>query len=110
MDTNRALSAFDALGQPTRLMAFRALVKAGSAGLSAGEVAGRTGAIQNTMSAHLSVLLASGLVRNERQGRTIRYFADMDGLRLLLEFLLEDCCGGQPDLCRPVIETVTCAC
>jgi ArsR family transcriptional regulator, arsenate/arsenite/antimonite-responsive transcriptional repressor len=110
MDTNLALSAFDALGQPTRLMAFRALVQAGKTGLSASEVADQTATIQNTMSAHLSILLASGLVRNQRHGRTIRYFADMDGVRLLLEFLLEDCCGGQPDLCRPLIETVTCAC
>jgi ArsR family transcriptional regulator, arsenate/arsenite/antimonite-responsive transcriptional repressor len=110
MDESRALSAFDALSQPTRLAALRAMIRAGAAGLSAGEVAVATGAVQNTMSAHLSVLLAAGLVRNARQGRSIRYFADMDALGRLIGFLTEDCCGGRPDLCRPVIRELTCIC
>lgn len=107
---SRALVAFEALGQPTRLTAFRALVRAGPGGMSAGEVALACGAVQNTMSAHLSVLLAAGLVRNWREGRTVRYFTDVEGLRNLLGFLLRDCCGGRPEDCAPLIETLTCTC
>ena len=110
MDETRALSAFDALSQPTRLAALRAMVRAGAAGLSAGEVAVATGTVQNTMSSHLSVLLASGLVRNVREGRSIHYSADMDALGRLIGFLMEDCCGGRPELCRPVIRDLTCTC
>ena len=110
MDKTKALDSFAALGQGTRLEAFRLLVKAGPKGMAAGDVAAALGVKQNTMSANLSVLFQAGLVRNMREGRSIRYFADFDGLRGLLAFLMEDCCGGNPDICRPVLETLTCKC
>ena len=110
MDKTKALDSFAALGQDTRLEAFRLLVKAGDKGMAAGEIADALGVKQNTMSANLSVLFQAGLVRNTREGRSIRYFADFDGLRGLLGFLMEDCCGGNPDVCRPVLETLTCSC
>ncbi|MCT8998790.1 ArsR/SmtB family transcription factor [Chelativorans intermedius] len=108
MDKKSALSALAALGQETRLEAFRLLVKAGPDGIPAGEVAQRLGAVQNTTSAHLKVLSQAGLVRTERHGRTVRYRADMTGFRDLLAYLMEDCCNGAPELCRPVIDAVTC--
>ncbi|WP_299428654.1 metalloregulator ArsR/SmtB family transcription factor [uncultured Shimia sp.] len=108
MDMTSALTAFSALSQQTRLETFRLLVTTGDAGMSAGEIAEALDVRQNTLSANLSVLLQSGLVRNQREGRVIRYFADTDGMRGLLEFLLEDCCGGQPELCQPLIEDLTC--
>ena len=63
---------------------------------------------QNTMSANLSILLNAGVVRNRREGRSIRYFVDRDGLRGLLSFLLEECCGGHADLCGALIDTIAC--
>lgn len=104
MDILSALDAFAALSQPTRLEAFRLLIKAGEGGMSAGEISDTLAVRQNTMSTNLAVLTRAGLIRNHREGRSIRYFADMDGLRGLLAFLLEDCCGGHPELCRPVID------
>ena len=65
---------------------------------------------QNTLSANLSVLLTAGLVRNRREGRAIRYFANTDGVKGLLGFLLQDCCGGQPELCQPLIRDLTGSC
>ena len=108
MDKNHALDAFAALGQSTRLDVFRLLIKAGDTGLSAGEVGDTLGVRQNTMSANLSILARSGLIRSERQGRSIRYFADMDGVRGLLAFLMEDFCAGRPELCQPVIDLIAC--
>ncbi len=110
MDKIRALDAFAALGQSTRLDVFRLLIAAGEAGMSAGDIGDALGVRQNTMSANLGVLARSGLIRNAREGRSIRYFADLDGLRGLLAFLMEDCCGGRPELCRPVIDELACAC
>lgn len=110
MDNRSALDALAALGQETRLSAFRLLVKAGPKGLPAGEVGDRLGTVQNTTSAHLKVLLQAGLIRAEREGRSIRYAADMTGFRDLLAFLMEDCCDGAPELCRPLIDAVTCRC
>lgn len=110
MDNSDAIVSFAALSQPTRLDVFRLLVKAGAQGMLSGEIGERLDVRQNTMSANLAVLLNAGLVRNERQGRTIRYFADFDAMRGLLGFLMEDCCGGRPDLCQPVIDEIACAC
>lgn len=103
-------SAFSALSQKTRLDVFRLLIKAGTTGLLAGELGERLDVKQNTMSANLTVLLNAGLVRNERQGRTIRYFADFEAIQGLLAFLMEDCCGGRPELCKPIIDEIVCAC
>lgn len=110
MDSSDALSAFAALGQPTRLDTFRLLVEAGEEGLPAGEVAQRLGVRHNTLSSNLAILQQARLVRSRREGRVIRYFADLDGLGALLGFLLQDCCGGRPELCRPLIEQIAPAC
>jgi DNA-binding transcriptional ArsR family regulator len=110
MDRKSALDALAALGQETRLDVFRLLVRAGFGGVPAGEIATRLGAVQNTTSAHLKVLVHAGLIRPERDGRVVRYVADMTGFRDLLAFLMEDCCNGKPELCRPVIDAVTCHC
>jgi DNA-binding transcriptional ArsR family regulator len=107
MDKKSALAAMAALGQDTRLDVFRLLIGAGPQGVPAGEIASRLGTVQNTMSAHLKILDQAGLVLAERDGRVVRYVADMAGFRDLLAYLLEDCCNGAPELCRPVIQAVT---
>lgn len=108
MDTTNALSAFAALSQPTRLDVFRLLVRTGASGMLAGEIGKALNVRQNTMSANLSILNTAGLIRSEREGRAIRYFADMEGIQGLLAFLMEDCCGGRPELCDPVIAQIGC--
>ncbi|MGQ7846447.1 ArsR/SmtB family transcription factor [Granulosicoccus sp. 3-233] len=110
MDKKETLEALAALGQETRLDVFRLLVKAGEEGMLAGEIAQTLDVRQNTMSANLSILLQAGLIRKQREGRTIRYLADMEGLRGFLAFLMEDCCGGRPELCQPVIDDIACLC
>lgn len=100
--------AFAALSQETRLDVFRLLIEAGETGLVAGIIAERLDVKQNTLSANLSVLLNAGLVKNQREGRAIRYFADTEGLQGLLGFLMQDCCGGRPELCQPLIADLTC--
>lgn len=110
MDNLDALSAFAALSQPTRLDVFRLLVKAGENGIPAGLIGEKLGVRQNTMSANLNILANAKLIRSQREGRSIRYFVDFNGLRGLLGFLLEDCCGGRRDLCQPLLDEIACAC
>ncbi|MDH3264169.1 MAG: metalloregulator ArsR/SmtB family transcription factor [Paracoccaceae bacterium] len=110
MDKIDALAAFAALSQETRLDVLRLLVRRGAEGALSGEIGAALGVRQNTMSANLTVLKHAGLVRNAREGRGVRYFADVEGIRGLLAFLMEDCCGGRPELCRPLIEEIACAC
>ena len=110
MDRKAALAALAALGQDTRLEVFRLLVQVGAEGLPAGAIAERLSTVQNTMSAHLKILAHAGLVQPRREGRVVRYAVDMTGFRDLLAYLMEDCCNGRPELCRPIINAVTCDC
>lgn len=109
MDNKITLAAFAALSQQTRLDVFRLLIKAGEEGLAAGEIGKILKVRQNTMSANLLVLRTAGLVKTQRVGRSIRYFADFAAIRTFLSFLMEDCCGGNPALCAPVIAEIACA-
>lgn len=110
MDKKHTLEALAALGQETRLDVFRLLVQVGPEGMPAGGIGERLGVRQNTMSANLGILANAGLINSVREGRSIRYFADMEGLKGLLSYLLEDCCGGAPEMCQPVISKLTCVC
>ena len=109
MDTKQAVEALAALSQDMRLDVFRLLVRTGPGGLCAGEIAERLAVRQNTLSTNLGVLTRAGLLVSAREGRSIRYVADLDGMRRLLGFLLEDCCGGRPETCRPLLEELACA-
>ena len=108
MEINEAVEALAALAHDTRLSVFRLLVKAGPDGLSAGEIAERLDARQNTMSSHLHKLSRAGIVSSERHGRHIIYRADFDAIGGLLVYLMEDCCGGNAQVCGPVVASVKC--
>jgi len=100
----KAVEALSALAHAHRLAVFRLLVRAGTDGLPAGEVAREVGALPNTLSTHLTILGHAGLIRSRREGRSIIYSADYDGMRDLLGFLVADCCGGRPEICAPLVE------
>src|SRR3954463_6654353 len=95
-----ALAALAALGQPTRLEIFRLLMRREPHGLPAGVIAETIGCPHNTLSTHLSILARSGLVRGTRDGRSIIYRANVEGMRNLIGFLATDCCEGHPELCN----------
>jgi ArsR family transcriptional regulator len=100
MSSPHALAALAALGQPTRLEIFRLLIRHEPKGLAAGAIAEAVGAAHNTLSNHLSILARSGLLRGERDGRSIVYRADVEGMRALVAFLINDCCDGHPEICN----------
>lgn len=108
MDQTRAVAALGALAQGTRLSVFRALVQAGPAGMIAGAVAEKMGVPASTMSHHLATLERAGLVVSKRESRLIHYTANYDGMRGLLDFLVADCCQGQPELCGGLASAAQC--
>ena len=110
MDNDSAISALGALAQGTRLEAFRLLVRHEPDGRAAGEVAKALGVPQNTMSVHLATLARAGLMRSERRSRIINYRADLDQLKALTLFLVNDCCGGKAELCEPLIAELNPCC
>ena len=106
MDEERALAALAALGGRTRLDVFRLLVAERRNGLLAGEIAARLDVRPNTLSSSLAILGRAGLLASRREGRAIRYFADLGGAAELIGFLLEDCCRADPACCRPALDEV----
>jgi DNA-binding transcriptional ArsR family regulator len=101
MELSAAVLALSALAQETRLRAFRLIVRAGEDGLPAGRLAEELEVPANTLSFHLKELSRAGLVASQREGRSIRYSLHVDGMRDFLAFLSDDCCQGNPEVCRP---------
>ncbi len=102
MEAPSAVAALSALAHPGRLEIFRLLVKAGPEGVAAGDIARATGSLANTLSTNLNVLAGAGLVTARREGRSILYAAAYERMRDLLAFLMEDCCGGNSEICAPL--------
>ena len=110
METEHAILALAALAQPTRLDAFRLLVRHEPDGMAAGDIADSLAVPANTMSAHLGVLSRAGLITSKRVSRSIIYRADLDRISNLVLFLLKDCCEGRADLCQPLLAQLAPCC
>ena len=93
-----AASTFAALGSEQRLAVLRCLVRAGTDGLSIGELGQRTGVTGSTLTHHMKILSQAGLVRQQKQGRSIICAAvAYDELRALSAFLLKECCADSDE-------------
>jgi ArsR family transcriptional regulator len=99
MEEKEAIKAFAALAQEHRLNVFRLLVRHAPHGLPAGQIAAQVGVPASTMSTHLAQLERAGLLRSWREQRRIVYALDTEGVRQVIAFLTEECCGGRPELC-----------
>lgn len=103
-----ALSILSALGHPTRLDAFRLLIRHEPEGLSTGELVDASGLTQSTFSTHLAVMAKAGLVLSKKRGRQQIQRANLDALRELMVYLAKDCCQGRAELCEPLLAELTC--
>ena len=106
MEEQSVLKALTALSQAHRLRVFRALVVAGQAGLTPGQIAEAQQIPAATLSFHLKELVQAGLLTQERQGRSLIYRADFAQMNALLAFLTENCCQG--DACAATPATPCC--
>jgi ArsR family transcriptional regulator len=110
MESEDAILALAALAQSTRIDVFRLLAKHEPEGLAAGDIAKALAVPQNTMSSHLSILSRAGLVSAQRFSRSIVYRANLTHLQAVVLFMLRDCCDGRPEICAPLIESLTPCC
>ena len=90
---------FAALAHELRLAVFRLLLEHTPNGLPAGQIALRLQVPASTLSTHLAQLERAGLLKSWREQQRILYAVDTEGTRNLVAFLVDDCCGGQPELC-----------
>lgn len=96
-----AADAFAALGSEQRLTVLRCLVRAGKDGLSIGALGDRTGVTGSTLTHHLKLLAAAGLVQQERHGRsTICAAVAYAQVEALAQFLLTECCADASEPCK----------
>ncbi|HEY2609788.1 MAG TPA: metalloregulator ArsR/SmtB family transcription factor [Reyranella sp.] len=94
MESSSAVAALSALAQENRLDVFRLLVQTGPDGMAAGDVAERLEIPPATLSFHLAQLRQAGLLSMRRDGRSLIYSANYDGMNALMAFLTENCCRG----------------
>jgi DNA-binding transcriptional ArsR family regulator len=96
MDEDVAVQALAALAQSSRLKVFRAIVGTGPAGVQPGQLSAALDIPANTLSFHLKELHHAALVSVQREGRFLRYRADLGAMQSLMDFLTAHCCQGVP--------------
>ena len=99
MKIDDAAARLEALGNPTRLRIYRALVRAGDAGMAVGKLQTKLDVAASTLSHHLKSLLIVGLIQQERQSTTLICRANYGVMRSLVDFLVAECCADT--VCQP---------
>ena len=105
VEKETAITALGSLAQETRLDIFRYLVGMGSGGAAAGTIANHLGVPAATLSFHLKTLQQAGFILRRRQSQSLIYRVNFDAIGALMSYLINDCCGGHPDLCQSGLGT-----
>ena len=93
MKLEKAATQLEALGNPTRLRLYRALVRAGEEGLAVGSVQEKLDIPASTLSHHLKRLIDTGLVAQERRATTLICRARYPAMSALVGYLVDECCA-----------------
>ena len=103
-----AVTSLAALAQKSRLAVFRHLVQLGPQGACPGDIAAHLDMSASTLSFHLKALSHAGLIEAEQIGRSIIYRANFDAMQGLVDYLTENCCGGNAyaPICKPAARPV----
>ncbi len=94
--------AMSALGHPGRLAVFRLIARRAPHGVRPGEIIGALGIKPSTLSVYLAALERAGLIDARRDGKSILYSIALAEVGALVDFLVNDCCRGRPELCTPL--------
>ena len=93
----KAADALAALGNRTRLRAFKLLVRAGREGTNVGTLQKHLGIPATTLAHHLATLTQAGLVDQERRGREVICTANYRAVNDVLAYVKAECCAGLQD-------------
>jgi DNA-binding transcriptional ArsR family regulator len=88
----RYADMFSAMGTEPRLRIMQLLLSAHPEGLVVSEIQDELEIPGSTLSHHLDKLRNEGLVEVERKGTFLRYTANTEALREILQFLYAECC------------------
>ena len=92
MKLDDAAAHLEALGNPTRLRIYRALIRAGGAGMAVGRLQEKLKIAPSTLSHHIKSLVVVGLVSQVRDATTLVCHANYEVMRGLVDFLVAECC------------------
>jgi ArsR family transcriptional regulator len=81
-----------ALGHAARLALLREIVQGGAEGVTTTDLQNRLDIPWTTLNHHLDRLVEAGVVTARREGKFAYHTADYQALRILTDFLWEDCC------------------
>lgn len=95
MKIDDAAARLEALGNPTRLRIYRALVRAGQSGMPVGRLQEKLKIPASTLSHHVKTLVSVGLISQVRDGTTLVCHAEYDAMRGLVDFLVAECCADE---------------
>ena len=95
MKIDEAASRLDTLGNPTRLKIYRALVRAGQAGMPVGRLQEKLRVAPSTLSHHIKSLASVGLISQVREATTLVCHAEYNTMQGLVDFLVEECCADE---------------
>ena len=101
MKLDDAATHLEALGNPTRLKIYRALIRAGGAGLAVGRLQEKLKIAPSTLSHHIKTLVVVGLVTQERDATTLICHANYEVMRELVGFLVAECCAESAETPMP---------
>ncbi len=99
MNEEQVIKSLAALAHPVRLRVFRALVVAGTQGLTPSILVEQLEVAATALSFHLKELVNASLVTQERISRNLIYRADFERMTGVLGYLTENCCAGEDKSC-----------
>jgi len=92
-DVEEVVQGFAAMGSEARLEVVLTLVRAGTNGLTIGDIQSRTGMPASTLAHHLKFLASAGLIEQQKQGRSVINRPCFDRLETLAGYILDQCCA-----------------
>lgn len=99
MELDITAKRMNALGSKTRLELFVALMRAGSEGVSVGQVQKKLGVPASTLTHHLHRLIDTGLAHQDRRGAVLMCFANFETMTQTFQYFISQCCS-ESEICK----------
>lgn len=99
MNIHDTAQCFSNLGHQRRLEIIRLLIKAGPDGLTMGQIATHTKIPDSTLTHHVSLLERTGLIVRQQENQSIICAVNINLIRNLANFLLDECCVNSKKPC-----------
>ncbi|MCC6609995.1 MAG: helix-turn-helix transcriptional regulator [Burkholderiales bacterium] len=109
MKKSTATTIFEPLSSGLRLDVYRLLVRKGTEGMVAGEIASTLDVPPTNLSFHLKALTQARMLTVEAEGRFQRYRANIPLMLDLIAYLTEECCSGHPEQCEGMRASPCCS-